>query len=149
MLPEVSTLLSTDELIKIRARQLMKRDDDLAEIHTRILKARFASIADFERRFAHAIRNYNFQPGALVLVLNKKIEAASNAKCKPRYFGPMVVVSRSTGGSYRLAELDGLVSRLKFAAFRIVPYHPRSSSTLEVTQFINPDDLNSTVPESD
>jgi len=40
MLPEVSTLLSMDELIKIRMRQLMKHDDDLAEIHTCILKAR-------------------------------------------------------------------------------------------------------------
>jgi hypothetical protein len=107
------------------------------------------SIADFEQRFTHAICNYNFQPGALVLVLNKKIEAASNAKCKPRYFGPMVVVSCSTGGSYHLAELDSLVSRLKFTTFRIVPYHPHSSSTLEVTQFINRDNLNGTVPKSD
>jgi hypothetical protein len=110
-------------------------------MHQRILHSRFTSIRQFERQFANVINDYNFHPGSLVLVLNKKIEAASNAKCKPRYFGPMIVVSRSQGGSYRLAEIDGTVSKLKFAAFRIIPYHPRSPTSIEVTQFINPQTL--------
>jgi len=49
----------------------------------------------------------------------------------------MVVISRSQGGSYRLGELDGSISKLKFAAFRIIPYHPRSPTSIEVTQYID------------
>jgi hypothetical protein len=140
-LPDITTLIPTRELIAIRARQLAKRDKDLTHAHDRLLKSRIASIKDFERRFKNTIHDYAFKPGDLVLVLNKKIEAASNAKCKPRYFGPMVVVSRSQGGSYQLAEIDGSLSKLKFAAFRIIPYYPRSLTSLEITQFINPQAL--------
>lgn len=147
MLPKISSILSTDELIAICARQLAKRDDDLALAHNRLLKSRLISAKDFEKRASTSISNYNFKPGALVLVLNKKIEPASNAKCRPRYFGPMVVVSRSSGGSYRLAEVDGAVSRLKFAAFRLIPYHPRSPTSLEVTQYLHIENLTGTITD--
>ncbi|KAJ8580940.1 hypothetical protein M405DRAFT_887474 [Rhizopogon salebrosus TDB-379] len=101
----------------------------------------YSSVKDFEHRFANTISDCEFKPGDLILVLNKRIEPSSNAKCKPRYFGPMVVVSRSMHGAYRLAEVDGSVSKLKFAAFHIIPYHARSPSTLEVTQFIDIDTI--------
>ena len=117
MIPEVSHCLETHKLITICARQLDKHDKDLALMHEWILKSQFTSIADFECRFTHTIRDFDFKPGSLVLVLNKKIEPASNTKCKPHYFGPMVVVSHSQNGSYRLAEVDGTISKLKFTAF--------------------------------
>ena len=141
LLPEISSPVDTASLIAIRARQLAKREDDLAEIHARILCSRFASIADFEHHIANSIHDYDFEPGSLVLVLNKKIEPLSNVKCKPRYFSPMVVVKRSQNGSYRLAEVDGSVSKLRFAAFHLVPYHARSLEVVEVTQFVDPSDL--------
>ena len=34
---------------------------------------------------------------------------------------------------YRLAELDGAVSTLHYAAFRLVPYHPRDKMRVPVT----------------
>ena len=33
------------------------------------------------------------------------------------------------------------VSRLKFAAFRLIPYHPRSRKYLEITEFVDQRDL--------
>lgn len=149
MLPDLPALISTTELVSLRARQLLKHDEDLELARERLLKSRIASIKDFERCFARTIKDYSFPPGSLILVLNKKIEAASNAKCKPRYFGPMVVVSRSQGGSYQLAELDGSLSKLKFAAFRIIPYHAHSPTSLEVTQFIDPQALSGIKNEHD
>jgi len=53
---------------------------------------------------------------------------------KPRYLGPMVVLRRTTGGSYLLAELDRSISRLRYAAFRLLPYFPRNEVTIPVTE---------------
>ena len=43
---------------------------------------------------------------------------------KPHYLGPMVVLWRTTGGLYLLAKLDGAISCLRYAAFRLLLYYP-------------------------
>ena len=141
LVPNLTNKLSTVDLIATRTRQLLKRDDDLAAIHTSILKSRFESVRQFERQFEHTIRDHNFGPGAFVLVRNSSVENDLGRKVKPRYTGPMVVLRRTQNGSYRLAELDGSVSNLRFAAFRLVPYHSRSRSSIPVTRLIDRDDL--------
>jgi hypothetical protein len=35
----------------------------------------------------------------------------------------MVIVRQTSHGAYIPAELDGAVSKLRFAAFRVIPYH--------------------------
>jgi hypothetical protein len=35
----------------------------------------------------------------------------------------MVIVRQTTHGAYILTEMDGAVSKLRFAAFRVIPYH--------------------------
>ena len=144
LVPELVKSLTTDELIAIRARQLEKRQDNLAAIHTYILKSRFASAQQFERRHAHTICDFDFKPGVLILVCNPSVE---HDKVKPRYCGPMVVVRRTCNGTYRLAELDGVVSRLRYAAFRLVPYHTCSSSYIPVTCVVDHDDLASVIAD--
>jgi hypothetical protein len=39
-----------------------------------------------------------------------------------------------------LAELDGAISKLRFAAFRVIPYFPRSEDRVSVTQMTGIDD---------
>ena len=48
----------------------------------------------------------------------------------------MVVVRRTLGGSYVLAELDGAIGKTKYAAFRIIPYFPRSRLSIPVTRLV-------------
>ena len=143
LVPNLTTPLSTTDLITIRTRQLQMRDEDLTRIRDDVVKSRLSATHSFERKFAHNIRTpfESFGLGDLVLVRNSVTENTHLRKMKPRYFGPMVVVKKTRNGAYRLAELDGAVSRLRFAAFRLVPYHTRSRSAISVTRLLDPDDL--------
>ncbi|KAJ3737843.1 hypothetical protein DFJ43DRAFT_976920, partial [Lentinula guzmanii] len=138
LLPEITGKLSDDNLIALRAQQLQRREEDLAQIQDRVVQSRFRSIEAFRKHHRNVIRDYKFQPGDLVLVLNKRIEKGISKKSLPRYFGPMVVVKRTRGGNYRLAEVTGVASKLRYAAFRVIPYYARSSKRLEVTEFLDP-----------
>jgi hypothetical protein len=131
---------TTTDLIAWRARQLQKRVEDINAIRDKVVAARYKSIRDFERRFRASIKSHDFEPGALVLVRNSKVEYELSKKTKPRYLGPMIVVRRTKGGSYMLAELDGAISKLRFAAFRVIPYYPRSEERVSVTQMTGVDD---------
>ena len=46
----------------------------------------------------------------------------------------MVVLRRTTGGSYILAELDGVVFKLRYAAFHLLPYYPQFQTNILVTE---------------
>ena len=43
--------------------------------------------------------------------------------------------------SYRLAELDGAVSKLRYAAFCLVPYHSRAPAFIPIKDLLSPEDL--------
>jgi len=136
-LPDQDEFSSTD-LIAWRMRQLQKRTEDIRDMEEKVLKARYASIKHFVA--SHKIMDHDFEPGALVLVWNSRVEAELNQKTKPRYLGPMIVLRRTIGGSYLLAELDGSISKLCYAAFRLTPYHPRNHTRIPVTSITGLDE---------
>jgi hypothetical protein len=52
----------------------------------------------------------------------------------------MVIVRQTSHGAYILAELDGAVSKLRFAAFRVIPYHARRRMNIDLeNSFVFPD----------
>jgi len=51
----------------------------------------------------------------------------------------MLVVHRTRGGAYILAELDGATSKLRYAAFRLVPYYPRTQATAPIASIAHTD----------
>ncbi len=142
LVPNLIKPLTTNELIATCARQLEKQQDDLSAIHTLILKSRFASAWKFECYYEHTICDFDFKPGALVLVRNPGTELD---KAKPRYCRPIVVVRRTRNGAYHLTELDGAVSWLHYAAFRLLPYHTHSLSFIPVTHIVDHKDLASVI----
>jgi len=135
--------MSTEELVALRASQLMKRPEDLEQMRKTVAASRERSLEQFSRRHAARIIDFDFKPGALVLVRNSRIEDSLNRKTKPRYVGPMVVVRKTRGTSYVVAELDGAQSQLRVAGFRVVPYFPRERTRLPLISNI-PDDVDST-----
>jgi hypothetical protein len=136
LLPPLQPRLLTEDLIAVRARQLQRRPEDLELIERRIRAARFESRERFMEKYEHTIRDYDFEVGTLVLVRNTAIEKSLNKKTKQRYLGPMVVVKKYPGGAYCLAELDGSVSIFRCAAFRVIPYHPRTNIRYNITDLV-------------
>src|SRR5882724_4334306 len=112
LLPPLDVPASNEDLIAHHAQQLQKRPEDLCEMSGRVLKARKQSAAQFVKRFPSTIQDFYFEVGSLVLVCNSRIEKELNRKTKPCFLGPMVIVHRTKGGAYILAELNGAVSRL-------------------------------------
>lgn len=129
---------TTEELIATRALQLMKRPEELAKLKTKVYEARVKSIRQWEKDNEKSIENYDFQPGALVLLRNSAIENEWSRKAKPRYTGPMVVIERKSDTSYTIAELNGAQGKMPVAAFRLIPYKPRSMIAIPITRFIEP-----------
>ena len=124
--PTYSIKLSQFDLLAICARALQRRLEDLQRVHKRVLQARFNFAREFEKRYQETIRDYNFALDSLVLVRNSQIENELNRKVKSKYLDLMVVVRRTTGGTYILAELIDAISTLRYFAFRVISYHPRS-----------------------
>lgn len=128
--PPPSSVMSTSDLLAVRAIALQKRPKDLELLHSKVYEARRIAARKFEKDHIRTIKDYNFKRGNLVLVRNTAIEKSLNRKMRVRYLGPYVVVSRNFGGAYIICELDGAVFHRPVAAFRVIPYYAKESIPL-------------------
>jgi hypothetical protein len=80
--PTLIGAVSTSELIASRARALQRRDEDLDRVRNLVYHSRLRSAAAFVREYENTIREYDLQPGALVLARNSQIEMEHNQKAK-------------------------------------------------------------------
>ena len=123
-------IISTAELVGLRARALAKHIQHVDEMRLRVSAEKLAAVRRYERVHEHTIKNYDFKPGDLILIRNTKVEKSLNTKMETRYLGPMVVVRRTQGGSYLVCEMNGAMYPGKVAQFRVIPYEARKSIKL-------------------
>jgi len=148
LIPNLTKPLDTTDLIATCTRQLKMRKEDLDAIHNNVLKSCLASIRQFKKQYQNTILAYNFKPGDLVLVHNSGSDLHLGCKTKPHYIGPMVVIRRTPNSTYHLAELDGAVLKLCYAAFHIVPYFLHSRTSIPVTCILAHKDLVAVVQDT-
>ena len=81
--PEINGSMSTEDLIALQAKMLLKRPQDLARVQERVLKACWESVKQSEKDLGHRIKEFKFQPGHLVLVRNSRFNKGLANKTKP------------------------------------------------------------------
>ncbi|PVF91238.1 hypothetical protein CPB86DRAFT_674501, partial [Serendipita vermifera] len=117
--------MSTKDLVIGRIKLLAEREKAEEEALENIRKSRWKYKERFEKENERTLFRGELSPGQLVLVRNSAVEKELDRKHKPRWLGPYVVVRKTKGGSYVLAQEDGAILRTRFAAFRVIPYHQR------------------------
>ena len=68
-------------------------------------------------------RDHTFAPGAFILAHDPQTDE-TRTETKPRFWEPMVVISRAKNGDYRLVGIDGAVAPKLFPPSHILAFYP-------------------------
>ncbi len=121
-LPNPTDRPFTADPIATCLRQLLRHNDDLAAIHSNILKSCFKSVRQFEHQLKNTICDCDFDPGVVVHVRNSSTE----------------------GGLF-----DDTVLNQRFVALCLVSNRACSHLLTPVTCLINCDDLAHAITDED
>jgi hypothetical protein len=123
-------VITTAELVGLRARALAKHTVHVEEIRERMAAVKEKSARDYTEKYQHVIKDYDFGPGDVVLVRNTVDEGSLSGRNRDRWWGPLIVVRKTKGGAYIVCEFNGAVWQKKIGQFRVIPYEQRKKLTI-------------------
>lgn len=116
-----------EELLAIRALQILRRDEDIDFASWRQALNRNKSIDQHMLKLIKHMQVTGIEPVVWVLRRENRLDTGVGGKEKPRFMGPYVVKRRFQSGSYQLAELDGTPILEPVSADRLVIYRYRGN----------------------
>jgi hypothetical protein len=127
---------STEDLIAIRAQQIIRRDKKLMLAHENQRKHRQRAIDDFNKRYENILVNNDFEVGIWVLVHETWLDSQKGNKGALRWTGPFIIHERVEYDGklkgYKLRELDGTVRRNVVALDRVkIFYYRKDHQTIK------------------
>jgi hypothetical protein len=123
-------IISTDELVGLRARALAKHVVHVEEMRARMAAIKEKTAEDYAEKYKHAIKDYCFEPGDFVLVRNTVDEGSLSGRNRDRWWGPLIMVRMTKGGAYIVCEFNGAIWQKKIGKFRVIPYQQRQKLTI-------------------
>jgi hypothetical protein len=99
-------------------------------MRARIAALKKKSVEEYAEKYKHVIKDYCFDPGDIVLVRNTVDEGSLSGRNRDRWWGPLIVVRRTKGGSYIVCEFNGAVWQKKIGQFRVIPYEQRQKLSI-------------------
>jgi hypothetical protein len=121
-------LVSTDELVGLRA--LAKHVVHVEEMRGKMAAIRTKGAEEYAEKYKHVIKDYQFEPGDVVLVRNTVDEGSLSGRNRDRWWGPLIVVRRTKGDAYIVCEFNGVVWQKKIGKFRVIPFQQRRKLTI-------------------
>ena len=102
---------TTEELIALRAQQLVKRDKELVLALEQQKESRRKAVDDFNKKHEKYMVSNDFDIGTWVLVHETWLDCQKGNKGALRWTGPYIVHEKFNNKTYRLREIDGAIRR--------------------------------------
>ncbi|KAF8314111.1 hypothetical protein DL93DRAFT_2113628, partial [Clavulina sp. PMI_390] len=117
---------TTEDLLEVRARQLMRLRQDRSAAARRNIEVRRKAADQFAQKNASRLVSGLYRVGEYVLVAlkgTKLKKGYGRIKSADRWAGPYRIHGRYASGSYALEELDGSIRRGAVAASHLKPFY--------------------------
>lgn len=100
-----------EDLVTIRARQILRRDASLEDAHDRLRASRRKAIEDQAKRHHYRFDFADYEEGMYVWLRESRLDEIKSGKGEWTYAGPYIIHERRDKESFVLRELSGAVLR--------------------------------------
>ena len=118
-------VITTEDLITIRAQQIARRDNILEEALEKQKRERQRAVDDFNNRYEKYLVTNDFDIGTWVLVHETWLDNQKGNKLAPRWTGPFAIHRKLSDTTYQIREIDGTIKRGKVSKDRLKLFYYR------------------------